>query len=384
MSTPSLTIVDNRSSGHHSTYINKIAEVLIAQKVDFKILYPNPSELDAHLVETGRIKKLNLYWAKKCEKSLRFKTISLWLDIIMNCRKISVNGKQTKVLFAWADDLTFGQDHPNILKLWFYIIKFWGPKSWSGIYFHPTHLREKNINGFFKDLVFSLPNCKEVLVLDSGVVSPLAEKLKKNVYTFPDITDVSYTETSNTLQQEIKLRSKKRKIVALLGVIAKRKGIIQLLRISQSLKEFFFLFAGPLDPNSFTIEELEEINIYSNSNHENCFFYFSSVPDGSEFNGLVSLSDIIYAAYLNFPHSSNLLVKAAYFNKPVIVSKGYFMEEIANQYKFGLSVNPEDLNEIKQAIFTLQNFTVDINLQQAYYLKNADGELKNTINKILN
>jgi hypothetical protein len=384
MNSAHLTIIDTRSGGHHPTYINKMAQVLTAKNVDFNILYPNLDELNADVISTNRVVKLNLYWSKKYEKNLRFKTISLWLDIILNYRKLNLKGKHSKVFFAWADDLTFGKDHPYVLNFWLYIIKIFGPKVWSGLYFHPTYFREKNDNSSSKDLIFSIRNCTQMFLLDTGVVSLLAQKLKKSVYSFPDITDVSESSYSNTLEKDIKAKSKGRKIIALLGVMAKRKGLLQLLKVSKALKEYFFLFSGPLDSNSFSEQELVEIKNYASSNPENCYLYFHSVPDGSEFNKLVSLSDIIYAAYLNFPHSSNLLVKASYFNKPVIVSKGYLMDEIAHKYKFGLSVHPENLNEIKEAINYINTFRIDKALQQAYYLKNSEAELKKTIHKILN
>ena len=55
-------------------------------------------------------------------------------------------------------------------------------------------------------------------------------------------------------------------------------------------------------------------------------------------------SEVLFAAYHDFPHSSNILTKAAIFQKPVIVSDGYLMAERVRRYRLGEVIqqkNPE-------------------------------------------
>jgi hypothetical protein len=50
-------------------------------------------------------------------------------------------------------------------------------------------------------------------------------------------------------------------------------------------------------------------------------------PDEAQFNSLVYICDILFAAYNNFPNSSNILTKAAIFQRPVVVSNNFCMEK---------------------------------------------------------
>ncbi len=66
------------------------------------------------------------------------------------------------------------------------------------------------------------------------------------------------------------------------------------------------------------------------------------------------------ASYQNFYHSSNTLTKAALFNKPVIVSKGYLMEELAVKYQLGIAIEENNAEMLISAIEHLAK-GVDIN-----------------------
>jgi glycosyltransferase involved in cell wall biosynthesis len=57
--------------------------------------------------------------------------------------------------------------------------------------------------------------------------------------------------------------------------------------------------------------------------------------------------------YLDFPHSSGILGKAAEFEKPIIVSNKYCMGERVSKYEIGLTVDENDTDALYQAICQL-------------------------------
>jgi len=66
-------------------------------------------------------------------------------------------------------------------------------------------------------------------------------------------------------------------------------------------------------------------------------------------NEYIDHADLIFAAYEDFPHSSNILTKAAAFNKFVLVNEGYLMAERIRNYQIGLVIQQNielDLNEV--------------------------------------
>jgi hypothetical protein len=54
--------------------------------------------------------------------------------------------------------------------------------------------------------------------------------------------------------------------------------------------------------------------------------------------------------YEPFYHSSGILTKAAFFEKPVIVSAGYCLEERVKKYALGVAVEPGNVPQITAAI----------------------------------
>ena len=386
MSEKKIVLIDLLTGGHHPTYINEFVQVLNEDKVDFHVLYPNLEELsDSYSSYYSTFKP---YLAKRLENSARFKTIALWLDISWNLYKLKKKYKNQLVFISWMDTLRFQADHPLILKLYKLLVRLFGPSNWIGLYFHPTHLRKNqdNNNSLNQiDEIFLLDSCIGVAVLDHGIRRKLEIRIAKPVIVFPDITNTDCKTAWSSLGKKIRALAQGRRIVSLLGMQSKRKGVLSLIRIaSECIKDdVFFLFGGPLDKATYSETELSLIEDFVERKPENCFFHFEHLQDGPEFNELVKLSSLIYAVYLNFPHSSNLLVKAAFFGKPVLVSNEYYMGELVDKYQLGDTVNPNNLLEIKEKIINYNYLCINDKLQRKFFKLNAKENLKETFQRIL-
>jgi hypothetical protein len=66
---------------------------------------------------------------------------------------------------------------------------------------------------------------------------------------------------------------------------------------------------------------------------------------------VIFASDVIFAVYRNFTLSSNMLGKAAAFERPILVADGHLMGQRVTQYGIGLVV-PD--NDVKKMYVSLQ------------------------------
>ena len=74
----------------------------------------------------------------------------------------------------------------------------------------------------------------------------------------------------------------------------------------------------------------------------NCFFHLERIPGEAQFNSVVRACDVLFAAYWDFPSSSNLLSKAAVFGKPILVSEGHCMARRVAEYGLGVAIPQRD------------------------------------------
>ncbi|MFZ4683849.1 MAG: glycosyltransferase family 1 protein, partial [Terrimicrobiaceae bacterium] len=70
----------------------------------------------------------------------------------------------------------------------------------------------------------------------------------------------------------------------------------------------------------------------------NLLFLPGRIPDEAAFNSLVHDAGILFLAYEDFPNSSNMLTKAAVFERPVITSQGFCMGRRTEHFRLGLTV----------------------------------------------
>ncbi len=68
---------------------------------------------------------------------------------------------------------------------------------------------------------------------------------------------------------------------------------------------------------------------------------------------MIASSDAVWAAYDDFYHSSNIVSKAAFFDKAVIVDPGYCSEDRVSDFKIGICIVPGDAAESARRIDSL-------------------------------
>jgi glycosyltransferase involved in cell wall biosynthesis len=367
-----IALIDTLWGGHHQTYLKLFSRTLLELGHKVMVFCPHPEEISEWVAfnRPSLAARLHTFVLREPDPSqfpiprlrLTFNALARWRSAAAAIQDASrqLGTSPDLVFFAYID-----------LQLWPYLahraIEKIFPYNWSGLYFQPSHLRVRLQllpirRGIFNpDGVLKSSRSRSIAVLDEGIAKKLQTRIDdKPVIIFPDIADESPPDPDYNIAQQIIEKAGGRKIVGLLGSIGKRKGILTLLDMAQkSAKEnWLFVFAGQLDESAFLPEDIEKIRSIIKQKYHNCFFYFDYIPDGPKFNALVNVCDVLFTAYNNFPHSSNILTKAAIFKKAVIVSQGYCMEERVDKFGLGLSIKEGDVQGGIEALQRLCNHSL--------------------------
>jgi hypothetical protein len=345
-----IALVDYFNSGHHTMFIKLYAKALIRLGYMVFLFFPESEEIRAFIKENKHI--IHVPTAQRDTRRSEINVLRNWFYIkkLLTCEEERKKISFDFVFFAWLDSFLYSNIPPLLLDFIF-------PYKWSGIYFHPLAFRfdwtslSKCPYQWTQECLLRSTNCTGVAVLDEGVKNRLEKRIHKNVYVFPDVTDESKPSNHFSLIKKIKQEAKGRPIITALGAIAKRKNQLLLLRTSLLLKanKYFFVFVGKISP-TLSKDDLQFFQDSMNSLPSNCLFSFKKIPKESQFNSLVNVSDILYFSYLDFPHSSNLLTKASFYQKPVIVSNKYCLSERVQRYHLGECISGRNPKELLSAI----------------------------------
>jgi glycosyltransferase involved in cell wall biosynthesis len=348
----SIILIEPNIGGHHKTYLYHFTKALLDLNYTVTV-YSNPQveRLSKVIYHTINYKSpLNLPSGFFKKKSVILLNLFITIYNIFRVRKKGL--KNQKIFFCCIDEYMH-----ELLPI--FIFEFLLPFRFSGLL---LAVRDKERTFFDRRKIIKSSYCQSIGILDEFYCAKLSEIYKKSIIHFPDFTDEASPNMNFSLVKDIKEKAKERKIISLLGTISPRKGYRTLIeaidRLPQNL--FFFVIAGKPD-----LSKEDKIYIEENfSCKENCLFG-SNIPSESDFNALINISNIIYAAYVNFKQSSNMLAKASLFKKPLIVSKDSYMEEIVIKYKLGIAIEQSSVTECASAIIHLTN-NKDI-AQQAFF-----------------
>jgi glycosyltransferase involved in cell wall biosynthesis len=270
-------------------------------------------------------------------------------------------------------------------------------RPWSGLYIHARSIRMPGsaLPGTKRfpcpEAIFGVKGAQSVAVLDEAAVEPLSTMIGgKKVVVFPDLADERLPADDNDgLAGKLRRFSAGRPVVGVLGHLKPSKGVLDVIRAARdpSLAEVCFAFVGEVSLGEFSKQEAAEVLEFW-QNDPRVFCYPLRVPDGASFNSVLRACDAIYAAYRDFPNSSNLLTKAALVQRPVIVSDGYLMAERVRRFEMGLVVPEGDLVAIRAAILALtlrprSGFVPESARWSAYLAEHSFGRLVQGFSQIL-
>lgn len=223
---------------------------------------------------------------------------------------------------------------------------------WMGLCITPA---ESPSEGYY-----TLPSYKGTCFLDESVCREYEKLMPERHFEYlPDITETSLPDQLSPLAADILKIAAGRKIVFLGGSIGKQKNLArwyELIALANA-EQWFFVQIGRINKNNLTTEDEHALQRILAQHPENLLIRPEYLADERLFNEIISISDVIFAVYRDFARSSNMLSKAAYFEKPILVSEQYLMGDRVKQYKIGLAVDENDALGIFQGLLELERIS---------------------------
>ncbi|WP_071515723.1 glycosyltransferase [Geitlerinema sp. PCC 9228] len=379
-----VVLIDTNHGGHHVTYMRFLAKSLLEMDCRVVVLYPQPREIRWWIKEHSPQRATHLFARSMQELQSRqipiygklprsmpvFKRPPQFVAAMARWQYAASRVRQACQALAVVPDLVFFNWLDNYFSYYLppLLLDIIFPYKWSGIYFRPGEFRfgDRTFPIFnfplYHELVARSGRCQALAILNEDRVASLQEKIGNPVLSFPDFTDEAPPDFTYSIAQEIKKQAGDRKIIGIIGSMSKRKGMVTLLEVAQKSlgEDWFFVFAGHFSQKAFhqdfrhkQNEDYYRILDILKNGLPNCYFHFDYIPDEPQFNALINTCDILFAAYENFPYSSNLLAKAAAFEKPIVVSQGYCMGNRVETFEMGATIEEGNVEQCKEALHFL-------------------------------
>ncbi len=398
-----IALVDPLHVGHHLAFMRLFAKSLIDSGQQVIILYPNPADITTWLQENlpNGNDEFFVFEYDEAGRDYQnlgrfndtFSTLDRWFRLRKQLKKHEkqIGVKIDFVFLAWLDSYLANYLHPRLLNLAF-------PYPWSGLYFHPRHLRyypdKLNAHPSISeiDVALTSSHCKNVAIHDEGITPLFNKRLQKPVILFPEIADDTAPALDYLPAKEIPNKAKQRIVVGITGILDKMKGLLTLVRVAKNAdaQRFFFVFAGPLRLDDYQEAEQQEITDFIAADPENCHFELEYIQEGGHFNAILNGLDVVYLVYDNFASSSNRLTKAAIFQKYVLAQNRFCVGEDTQKYNLGETVEEGNVaqtlealdvleNRIKNEPFPVQQFEI---YREKHSVKALDDVFKETLRSI--
>lgn len=237
---------------------------------------------------------------------------------------------------------------------------------WAGLYFNSRFFRLPDTRIPYQDIIscpeqfFGLPSCTGVAVVDPQAVQALQDRIgtNKRVVLFPDFTDITQAyataTTPSSLASKITSFANGKPIISLVGHLQRTKGLLSFTRAAcdSSMQDVTFFLGGEINWHEISDADRQWL-LQRWEEYPNIFTHFQRLSREVVLNQVIVESDVVYAAYRDFPNSSNILTKAALFQRPVIVSEGHLMAELVRDYQLGEVVQDDDVAHICQTLRTM-------------------------------
>jgi glycosyltransferase involved in cell wall biosynthesis len=387
--------------GHHAIYFKKVVSTLVRKGYYVYAACENNLELRKWLTES------NINNCTVLDAGLSFSEKVFLKSMMFIDRLISISSKTSlykfssivSVLFArnllhniGADIPVFFVDSDTSLPespLWF--TKLLLPSQWMTLAVQPSYRsaiswgKLRSRQRFSAEKAFALPSCKAVLVLHP-VYKEFYERCfqTEKFFFLPEIIDVTLSENYD-VPAKIEHLAAGRKIISITGALRPKRNLKLLLQAAQYLDpdRFFIAAIGQLPPELYSPSELEEIQVLSSQISRNSYLRFDYyISKDGEFDRLLSISDIVYLQYKNHSFSSNILTKAIYLKKPVIIADNFIMKEVLKRYQW-LAVADENPLQVAQTIERLANdFKIDEYKHQEFLAEFSEENFQLAIFKV--
>jgi glycosyltransferase involved in cell wall biosynthesis len=352
-SCPTLILIEANWSGHHAEWFNHFVSAALILGWNVLTICPRPEEVTIPINMEHRVIAWR-YVSGRCGVSrLPGKTSNIvyWWNVSRNIKRSIIEARQR----GWGNFRIFYTSMYDELFRWFPLGERFLKIPWAGIYMnsHSFYLEGSRSKIDRPERLFKNRRALGVALLDETIVSKFQKRAPGlKVVACPDFSDPTFSSIAPKQVRRIKEFAGERKIVGLMGHLIPRKGIIELLHAAEQLESdpICFLLVGELPEYHYDDKTLTLLKQAENGKHSNVLGIYGRIDSNALYNSIMRQCDMIYAAYRDFPNSSNTLTKATQMRRPVIVSDGYVMAERTRRFGLGLCVPEGDVNAIAAAI----------------------------------
>jgi glycosyltransferase involved in cell wall biosynthesis len=331
------------------------------------VLYPEPNVIAAWVDKTLPEHR-SRFFAQTYVLNRRLK-VTRW-----NLIRDAIHSAERQT--GWHTDLVLFTFLTSIISGPYWFAKRFIPRPWAGLYYDPTpHRRNAPMSSVrrkclvFRDrCLLRSTLCRGIGVQDEETVDSLRAIAGNRVVVYiPQVTDLKMPATDPPDLRAIRAKAQGRKVIGLIGLLEKRKGLINFVRMIEHAdpNKAFFVLAGQFKPSSFSEAERKELHeFFAKGTGGHWHVQLGYLEDEETVNGYIALCDSVFLAYENHFHSSGVLAKAALMRKLVIASRGGYMAEIVQRYRLGVTVAPGSFAELSTAIDLLSDHAKYVALQE--------------------
>jgi hypothetical protein len=370
---PTIALVEWHWMGHHPSYAVRFAHALAEAGMDVVPFCANPADFHKRLGSreasggdhAGRIHSPHQIQRapSRIKRPRRLQPVSqainhfgiLGKQLRQWCREHE--GRIDQVFFCCIYDGDFA--HFRYAERFF---RF----PWAGLYFNSRFFRMPGTLIPYQarlscpEQFFGLPSCTGVAVVDPKAVPAIRERIgsEKKVVLFPDFTDIRLDSESTgqpgSLARKIRSFGQGKPVISLVGHLQRTKGLHSFTKAAcdSSLEAITFFLGGEINWQEIS-EDDKRWFLQTWESRPNIYCHLQRLSSEVVLNQVIAESDIIYAAYNDFPNSSNILTKAALLKRPVVVSDGHLMAELVREFQLGEVVQDDDHTNVCQTLLTM-------------------------------
>jgi glycosyltransferase involved in cell wall biosynthesis len=356
-----IALVDAIQGGHHELHLKTAARALAEAGHEVWLLYPEPEVLKAEIIagkpelsDLIRGAALQRLAESKIGHRLRLTYTAKWKAVAKALREVESDGKRFDLAFFMYLDAYLC----SLLPITWLDRAF--KYKWAGIYMQPLfRMRGTSMArrpGFLtRDHLLHSHHFNGAMALDESSLPWLKDRFGKPFVAMAEYGNIAIPDLEAAIVKELVAFAAGRPIVGLFGALAKRKGVLTLLRAAKFLEntDCVFAIAGKLASQSFSPEELEELNNLTATLSSKCFYRPQNIETDAAFSALMSISSVCYIAYEDWVFSSGLQSIAAEFDVPAVVADSGVMGERVNHFGTGITIDPTSPEEAAEAIKTL-------------------------------
>jgi hypothetical protein len=207
---------------------------------------------------------------------------------------------------------------------------------------------------------YALAQYRGTCLLEEAAVDTYRNVFPNKHFCFlPDITDTDLPLEPNAFAIDIKRRAAGRRIVFMGGSIGKQKNLAQWVALILNVDpaQWYFVQVGRISHNNLLPEDTQALARIQQQSPENLYLHADYLQDETSFNAIIAAADVIFAVYRDFYRSSNMLSKAAYFEKPILVADQCLMGDRVTQYEIGVAVPSDSPERIQSGLIAAVQLT---------------------------